>query len=99
MDWNRLVSRIPVYRHIKNEMQKRSDIRTATQLFQRIEAAAYIERNLRGNSKYDDARRLTRNAFSVFSQFGEGGAIREILAGLKAVRNMSRQFARLSRSS
>jgi hypothetical protein len=78
MDWARLVSRIPVYRHIKNEMQKRSDIRSATQLLQRIEAAAYIERNLHGNPKYDDARRLARHEFSVFSQFGEDGAIREI---------------------
>jgi hypothetical protein len=78
MDWNRWVSRIPVYRHIKNEMQKQSDIRSATQLLHRIEAAHYIDRNLRGNPKYDDTRRLARHEFSVFSQFGEDGAIREI---------------------
>ncbi len=78
MDWARLVSRIPVYRHIKNEMVKRSDIRSATQILQRMEAEAYLDRNLRGNPKYDDSRRLTRSEFAVFSQFGEDGAIREI---------------------
>src|ERR1700719_4233707 len=78
MDWARLVSRIPVYRHIKNEMQKRSDIRSAAQLLQRIQAAEYLERNLHRNPKYDDALRLARHEFSVFSQFGEDGAIREI---------------------
>lgn len=77
MDWSR-ISRIPVYRHIKNEMVKRSDIRSATQILQRLEAAAYLERNLRGNPKYDDPKRLARYEFCVFSQFGEDGAIREI---------------------
>jgi len=78
MDWARLVSRIPVYRHVKNEMVKRSQIRSATQILQRLETEAYLDRNLRGNPKYDDPRRLARCEFSVFSQFGEDGALREI---------------------
>src|SRR6266478_4876890 len=72
------VSRLPIYRHIKNEMVKRSEIRTATQRLLGLEIADYIERNLEDNPKYDDPRRLARSEFSVFSQYGEDGAIREI---------------------
>jgi hypothetical protein len=71
-------SSLPVYRHIKNEMVKQSGIRTATQRLVQLEIASYIDRNLHGNPKYDDLRRLTRFEYSVFSQFGEDGAIREI---------------------
>jgi len=72
------LSRLPIYRHIKNEMVKRSEIRTATQRLLRLGIADYIERNLEDNPKYDDPRRLARSEFSVFSQYGEDGAIREI---------------------
>ena len=78
MSRNGFLSSLPIYRHIKNEMVKRSEIRTATQRLLRLEIAEYIERNLEDNPKYDDPRRLARFEYSVFSQYGEDGAIREI---------------------
>ena len=73
-----VLSNLPVIRHIKNEMVKRSDIRNATQISLKLQIDDYLQRHLHGNPRYSDRKRLTSSEYAVFSQYGEDGAIAEI---------------------
>lgn len=73
-----VLSKLPVIRHIKNEMVKRSDIRSATQISLKLQIDDYLQRHLHGNPRYSDPKRLTAAEYGVFSQYGEDGAITEI---------------------
>ena len=78
MSLERTLTRLPIIRHIKNEMVKRSEIRSATQTLVKLQIDDYIRRHLYGDSRYDDPKRLARFEYPVFSQFGEDGAVAEI---------------------
>lgn len=86
------LSRLPIIRHIKNEMVKRSDIRSATQIALKLQIDDYIQRHLHGNPRYTDPKRLTSSEYTVFSQFGEDGALAEIL---RRIGDGNRTFAEL----
>jgi len=72
------MGRLPGYRHIKGEMVKRSEIRSATQTLLKLQIDEYLQKHLYGNPRYDDPKRLGRSEYSVFSQFGEDGILAEI---------------------
>lgn len=83
------LGRLPIYRHVKNEMQKRSDIRSATQALLRLEIEDYLARHLHANPRYQAPGRLNRFEACVFSQFGEDGLLDETF---RRIRETNRQF-------
>ena len=78
MRFDDFVSKLPIYRHIKNEMVKRSEIRTAAQTLVKLQIDQYVQKHLFAEPRYHDPKRLNRFEYSVFSQFGEDGIIAEI---------------------
>jgi hypothetical protein len=78
MKLEEFLARLPVYRHIKNEMNKRSQIAQATKTLLKVRISDYLQRYWVDNDRYCDPKRITRHEYSVFSQFGEDGIIVEI---------------------
>lgn len=78
MKFEEVLARLPVYRHVKNEMNKRSQITSATRTLLKLQISEYLQRYWVDNERYCDPKRLTRFEYSVYSQFGEDGITAEI---------------------
>jgi hypothetical protein len=86
------LERLPIIRHIRGEMRKRSEIRSAAQTLVRLQIDEYIQKHLFGNPRYEDPKRLARYEYTVFSQFGEDGAMAEIF---RRIGEGSRRFVEI----
>ena len=74
-----------MFRRLLDEARSRTNelLRNQAHIRRRVNALAIMEkeryvRDLLSNPKYDDARRLERHGFKVYSQYDEDGVIQEI---------------------